>query len=299
MTRGALYILSFIIYLCSTTMAMEVQQVASHSAIWIDVGKVYTTTSYAHLHIPIKTDTLRKRQAFMKSINQRFQVVNIPRDWPETRRENAKARLHDLKRFVGVTTEDTIERIGEAIKATHPNSTRHRSKRQVVTAIALGIAAGVITGVIADEFSPDTVGKVVQESQDVISKTVEENIISIHNQAKDIKQLNYTIAALINKLEETLWLPFPIPLFKTKENLLTALFFITPVLTILLSVATFGDAYAFSVGDAFPLGRLVAWAVRLVFAFRTVLGPVTSQGIWQATGLMQGVASNQILGGPD
>ena len=73
------------------------------------------------------------------------------------------------------------------------------------------------------------------------------------------------------------------PLFKIKENLLTAIFFITSVLTILLSVATFGDAYTFSVGDAFPLGRIVAGAICLVFTFRTVLGPITSQDIWQST----------------
>ena len=83
--------------------------------------------------------------------------------------------------------------------------------------------------------------------------------------------------------EETLWLPLPTPLFKINENFLTALLFITSVLTILLSVATFGDAYAFSVGDAFPLGRIIAGAICLVFTIRTVLGPITSQDIWQST----------------
>ena len=53
---------------------VDIQTVAGHSAIWIDIGKVYTTTWYAHLHIPIRTDNLKKRQIFMESINQRFQI---------------------------------------------------------------------------------------------------------------------------------------------------------------------------------------------------------------------------------
>ena len=67
--------------------------------------------------------------------------------------------------------------------------------------MGVGIAAGAVTGYIASEFSAATVDKVVQESQDVISKTVEENIIQIHNQDKDVKQLNVTMVALINEFE--------------------------------------------------------------------------------------------------
>ena len=176
------------------------QHLDSHSAIWINVGNIFTTTSYAHLHIPIKIEDLKRRQAFMRSIDQRFQVVKVPKNWPKDKRANAEARLKDLKRFVHATTEDTVERIQEALQDTHPNTTHHRGKRQII-ALGVGIAAGVVTGYIASEFSADTVDKVVQESQDVISKTVEENIIQIHNQDKDIKQLNITMAALINEFE--------------------------------------------------------------------------------------------------
>ena len=49
-----------------------IKQLDSHSAIWINVGNIFTTTSYAHLHIPIKVEDLKRRQAFMKSIDQRF-----------------------------------------------------------------------------------------------------------------------------------------------------------------------------------------------------------------------------------
>ena len=177
-----------------------IKQLDSHSAIWINVGNIFTTTSYAHLHIPIKVEELKRRQTFMKSINQRFQVVEVPKNWPKDKRTNAEARLKDLKRFVHATTEDTVERIQEALQDTHPNTTHHRRTRQLI-AIGAGIAAGVVTGYIASEFSADTVDKVVQESQEVISKTVEDNLIQIHNQDKDIKQLNRTMAALINEFE--------------------------------------------------------------------------------------------------
>ena len=177
-----------------------IQHLDSHSAIWINVGNIFTTTSYAHLHIPIRIEDLKRRQIFMKSIDKRFQVVKVPKDWPKDKRANAEARLNDLKRFVHATTEDTIQRIQEAIHDTHPNTTHHRRKRQLI-AFGVGIAAGAVTGYIASEFSAATVDKVVQESQDVISKTVEENIIQIHNQDKDIKQLNVTMVALINEFE--------------------------------------------------------------------------------------------------
>ena len=177
-----------------------IQHLDSHSAIWINVGNIFTTTSYAHLHIPIRIEDLKRRQIFMKSIDKRFQVVRVPKDWPKDKRANAEARLNDLKRFVHATTEDTIQRIQEAIHDTHPNTTHYRRKRQLI-ALGVGIAVGAVTGYIASEFSADTVDKVVQESQDVISKTVEENIIQIHNQDKDIKQLNAAMVALINEFE--------------------------------------------------------------------------------------------------
>ena len=199
MIKNTLLLLLLGTWICAEQM--KITPINSHSAIWIHVGNIYTTTSFAHLHIPIRTEDLKLRQQFMKSIDQRFQVVNVPKNWPKDKRANAQARLSDLKRFVHATTEDTVERIEEAIRDTHPNSTHHRRKRQLI-AIGVGIAAGVVTGVIASEFSADTVDKVVQESQDVISKTVEENIIRIHNQEKDIKQLNNTIAVLINEFEE-------------------------------------------------------------------------------------------------
>ena len=49
-------------------------------------------------------------------------------------------------------------------------------------------------------FLTETVDKFVQEYQKVISKTVKENTVQIHNEDKDIKQLTVIIAALINEL---------------------------------------------------------------------------------------------------
>ena len=193
-------ILVTLITITAATKEM-LQEIKGHSAIWINIGNIFTTTSFAHLHIPIRTDDLRRRQSFMTSINERFQILNIPKDWPKSKKTNAQARLKDLKRFVYHTTEDTIERINEAIRSTHPKNETHRDKRQLIS-LAVGIAAGLVTGAIANEFSADTADKVVQDSQEVISKTVEENIIQIHDHDKDIRQLNITLVALINEFKE-------------------------------------------------------------------------------------------------
>ena len=150
-------------------------------------GTVHTTTSYAHLHIPIRTIKLKQRQQFMESISERFQILEIPEDWPDGRKKIAQLRLRELKYFVSVMASDTMERINEVLGATHPAD---REERQVIMGtLAIGAAAGAIGGAIAQMFTTKTCNNVSEQSQEVIAHMVEETLIDIHNNQDDISQL--------------------------------------------------------------------------------------------------------------
>ena len=186
---------TLIIVLCAALLnSQNITKLENHGALWHRMGEVHTTTSYSHLHIPIKTTKLRERQAFMKTISDRFQILEVPDSWPEEQKTLAKTRLRDLKRFVKATSSDTIERINEALEAVHPNSPLHqeRIKRQIIIPILAGLAAGALSGSIAEGFTHNTVNQVLNQSQKVIAHTVEENLIDIHNNEEDIKKLNQT-----------------------------------------------------------------------------------------------------------
>ena len=64
------------------TKSQNLTRLDNHGALWHRMGNLKTTTSYAHLHIPIDTTHLKQRQQFMKTINARFQILQIPEEWP-------------------------------------------------------------------------------------------------------------------------------------------------------------------------------------------------------------------------
>ena len=184
------------------TKSQNLTRLDNHGALWHRMGNLKTTTSYAHLHIPIDTTYLKQRQQFMKTINARFQILQIPEEWPADQKRLAKTRLRDLKIFVRQTTSDTIERITEAIAAAHqPTRESNRKKRQLILA---GIAVGAaLAGVVAEGFTHSTINQVIEGSQDVLSHTVEQDLIHIHNNEDDIRRLNRTIAILVEDFGET------------------------------------------------------------------------------------------------
>ena len=184
------------------TKSQNLTRLDNHGALWHRMGNLKTTTSYAHLHIPIDTTHLKQRQQFMKTINSRFQILQIPEEWPADQKRLAKTRLRDLKIFVRQTTSDTIERITEAIAAAHqPTRESNRKKRQLILA---GIAVGAaLAGVVAEGFTHSTINQVIEGSQDVLSHTVEQDLIHIHNNEDDIRRLNRTIAILVEDFGET------------------------------------------------------------------------------------------------
>ena len=184
------------------TKSQNLTRLDNHGALWHRMGNLKTTTSYAHLHIPINTADLKQRQQFMEAINARFQILQIPEEWPADQKRLAKTRLRDLKLFVRQTTSDTVERIAEAIAAAHqPTKESNRKKRQLILA---GLAVGaVLAGVVAEGFTHSTIDDVIKGSQQVLSHTVEQDLIHIHNNEDDIRRLNRTIAILVEDFGET------------------------------------------------------------------------------------------------
>ena len=183
-----------------STETQNLTRLDNHGALWHRMGQLKTTTSFAHLHIPIKTTALKQRQQFMTTINARFQLLHIPDDWPADQKQLARTRLRDLKRFVSRTTSDTVERIAEALAAVH-QSTPGREKRQILLPmIAIG---ATLAGVVAKGFTHSTINHVIEGSQDVLSHTVEQDLIHIHDNSDDIRRLNKTIAILFEDFRET------------------------------------------------------------------------------------------------
>ena len=182
------------------TKPQNLTKLDNHGALWHRMGQLKTTTSFCHLHIPIRTTALKQRQQFMKAINAKFQLLQIPYDWPTDQKQLAQTRLRDLKRFVHRTTSDTVERITEVLAAVHP-STPGREKRQILLPlIAVGAA---LTGVVAEGFTHSTINHVIEGSQNVLSHTVEQDLIHIHDNTEDIRRLNATISVLFEDFKQT------------------------------------------------------------------------------------------------
>ena len=202
MKRDSAWIFIALIWVANIgiTKTQNLTRLDNHGALWHSMGQLKTSTSYAHLHIPIKTTALKQRQQFMTAINARFQLLQIPDDWPTDQRQLARTRLRDLKRFVSRTTSDTVERIAEAIEAVHPLSPGREKRQILLPLIAIG---ATLAGVVAEGFTHSTVNHVIEGSQDVLSHTVEQDLIHIHDNEQDIKRLNQTIAILFEDFRQT------------------------------------------------------------------------------------------------
>ena len=189
-----------LLFVTACTLAQTITSLTNMSSLFSSVGSLYTERAYAHLHVQLKLQDVRIKSTFLRSLNQRVQILKIPATWKPQIRVRAEKRLAYLKHFMNVTTHDSIARLTDVMAHVHDGDPSHaetRNKRQVVAAsLLLGGAAGAITGIISDMFTEETVDQVITNSQKVISKTVEENIINIHNNRKDISVLNETIAVL-------------------------------------------------------------------------------------------------------
>ena len=58
-----------------STVVQNLTQLDNHGALWHRMGTVHTTTSYAHLHIAIRTAKLQQRKQLMKSIANWFKIL--------------------------------------------------------------------------------------------------------------------------------------------------------------------------------------------------------------------------------
>jgi hypothetical protein len=195
--------------------SQKIEGLDSHGSLWIKTGVVFTTGSYAHLHIPYKLESLDRRAKFLKALNARFQLLTIPKEWPTTQRRNIQRRLQYVQQFINITTFDTISRLNEVMTATHDKftiphhytyneekniRTQPRRKRQLIAALTIGL--GAAAGAIAGQFSEDTMEKIVSRNQEVLSKTIEDNLIRLHNNEADLRILNQTVSALSDELEK-------------------------------------------------------------------------------------------------
>ena len=69
-----------------------------------------------------------------------------------------------------------------------------RKPRQVIIgAIIAGAIGGAVAGSIASEVSEEDVNKVIQEDSEVMSRTIQDNLVELQSHEEDIKQLNASL----------------------------------------------------------------------------------------------------------
>ena len=202
----------------------EVSVTNSQGHFFHSIGKVYSSNSFAHLHINYKISDLNERANFLRTLNSGIKSLQIPNSVPFKIREEAKNRLKFVQQSVDLTTTETITRLSSTLQALHSNFSikAHRKiyrpiklkppfeyitrdkkqKRQVVIPILVGILGGAIAGSIAAEVSEEDVTKVIQEKQDMMSTTIQNNLVSLKTHEEEIRLLNKSIDEVTSEFTE-------------------------------------------------------------------------------------------------
>ena len=154
------------------------------------MGTVYTSQAYGHLHIPIPLQHLEDRITLINALDTRFQTLTIPKRLEKN--EDLQKRLKFMKIYIHHVATDVTTRYEEAVKPYNLTEDETiRNPRQLI--IGGAALAGLISGAVAAKFTKSTNEKVIQQSQDVISHTIEESLVRTATNAKDISALNRTV----------------------------------------------------------------------------------------------------------
>ena len=170
------------------------------------LGKVYASNSFSHLHYRYDLKGLNERAEFLSALNHGLRTLDVPAKMNPALAKEAKNRLNFIQLNSKIITDDSITRLNSALEALHSNFTLKshnplelvpklsRKPRQVIIgAIIAGAIGGAVAGSIASEVSEEDVNKVIQQDSEVMSRTIQDNLVELQSHEEDIKQLNASL----------------------------------------------------------------------------------------------------------
>ena len=189
-----------IVIMCLTLIVVpaQVQSKATtdKGAIFTRIGTVYTGLAYGHLHLRYNISNIVHRTSQLQTILSATSQIVAPK----------KATISDryfldwTKDWAKEEITETIEKVQEALYfSSGPDRQRRskRPKRQVLIGIATA-TLGAIAGSIISSFSTNSMNDVIKQRQNVLVSTVKDNLISINQNQRDIKNLENTLKLVIN-----------------------------------------------------------------------------------------------------
>ena len=156
-----------------------------HGAVFTRVGTVFTGLAYGHLTLRYNISSLRHRTQQLQKLATIAQQIKKPD-------RLSKSDGHFLKwtkQWMNDEITETVEKVSEILQlqSNRLKRTPRRKKRQIIVAAAS--ALGAIAGSIISEFSQDSVTSVIEQKEDVLSETVQDNLVRLNQDARDIKNL--------------------------------------------------------------------------------------------------------------
>ena len=167
---------------------------AEDGAVFTRVGTVYTGLAYGHIVMRYNLTSIIHRAQQLEEIMKGATSIVLPK----------QATVSD-RYFLGWTKEwmkdeiqETIDKVREALHTTTSYLQPSRPKRQVLLGIATAATLGAIAGSIITQFSEEGVNDVLENKEHVLVSTVEDNLIRINQDRRDIDNLKQTIEMVID-----------------------------------------------------------------------------------------------------
>ena len=171
--------------------------------------KVILTNSFGHLTIKFDLGALQAQLNSLTLLQKQVSSLNVtnysPKNLSPAQRNSLEDRLRFGDSFITQTVSNARARLENIIKgfgAWEWNTIRDpadgeliRQERQAIAA-GLSIIFGGLSGVATGLFTKSTISDVLQRKQNVIAHQVEDNILDIQTNKKDIQKLNDTIVLL-------------------------------------------------------------------------------------------------------
>ena len=170
----------------------------SNGAVFTRVGTMYTGLAYGHVVMRYNLTSITQRTKHLTELLKFTQGLTLP---IENATISDRYFLNWTKKWMKENIQETIDKVNEALDhTTSPGPSRRRKrrrKRQVFVGIAAA-AIGAIAGSIITEFSESGVSDVIEQKENVIVATVEDNLIRINQDTRDIKNLKQTLKMVLD-----------------------------------------------------------------------------------------------------
>ena len=178
-------------------------EVIDRGTFFVNMGDVQLTNSYGHLHIPFRLDALIQRVENLRSMQKRIELLTIPDDTRKQDRENLERRLFFMQKYVERMLNSAHARVQEVLESFEDITIGAVGRVKRFVGVIAAVIGGAIAGAATATFTTDTMGKVVENSQEVIANTVDQNLIRLAQDHREITMINETLVLLQQDIEHS------------------------------------------------------------------------------------------------